>query len=311
MKTTRDDILTKAKIGTLEFVPTGCNGGDNPLRLAKHGAIGMNGQWGEGLGMDARVDTFQAVLTEAECKQLDEIKNAGKIVNIVHPIFGAYKGWVISAPWQAGKLDHVDVTITTMEEGEHQQWVNLPSLNAAAAAAKQALGGASGAFDNMTDAFDSGISAGILEDFDVLGISDAFDVFDDFVDDVVSGVEKTWQEAGAAYDAITGAVDSALTVIDGIEDMVTDAVDSVAAYTDAIYTVASTAREIVDAIGSSLTQVWRTATYVTDYPIDAILIEYLGEATDETMGILLDNNPGLIDMLFVPGGFELQIPVLN
>ena len=112
MTTTRDDILVNARIGSLEFVAKDCTGGESARRIAAHGAIGMDGEWTEDLGEDARKDQITAELTEADWLKLDKIKRAGLVVDIVHPLFGAYQGRVVSCPYKAGALDHVDVTIS-------------------------------------------------------------------------------------------------------------------------------------------------------------------------------------------------------
>jgi hypothetical protein len=300
----RSDTLVKLKIGSLEIIPTDCGGGDNPRRVAKHGAIGMDGEWTEDLGEDARTDNFTATISESDWLKLDRIKRAGLVVDIVHPLFGSYRGRVISCPYKANALDMVDVTITTIEEGEHRQYSILPSLGQAIAAARKSYE-------------DVGMSGWIIEtelgdDFAgwptdaVSGLAS----FGAFLSDLESGIEKTWQEAGAAYDAVSTMADIVVDTVDAITDLPSDLIEQVSTLTDSVYDLVSSAREIVDAIGSDVADTWRRVSSAAERTIDGVLLEYLGEATDETLALLLGANPELIDLVILPGGTEIKIPVI-
>jgi len=305
---TRADILTTARIGEIEFTAIAATGGGE-RRIARHGAIGMDGEYMEDLGEAARTDEIRAVLTEAQWLQLDEIRRRGKAVDIVHPLFGSYIGRVVAAKYEGGLRDHVDVTITVVEDAEHRP-TRPRALNPSAAASK--LAGAASDLEQIPLDYPE------LQD---VSSSQAISAFDDVVAsarDIVDLVEAgvttaadAWHAASAAYETITSGV---ATVVDDIRntvaDVATDLADPMLEIYDQVHSVVVAARETIDAISDSLADTWRQVTTTTIRPLDQIIRDAVGEVSDDLIDAVLASNPALTDPLMVPAGVTVRIPLL-
>jgi hypothetical protein len=142
-------------------------------------------------------------------------------------------------------------------------------------------------------------------------VADGFFAYGSFLDDVISGVEKSWHEAGAAFDQLSSAMGTLINTIDAIEDFTADSIEYVSSMVDSTYSMVSSARELVDAIGSEVADTWRTVASAGERTVDAVLLEYLGEVSDDALATLLGANPDMIDLAVVPGGYDLKIPVIR
>ena len=308
MTTTRDDTLVLCRIGSLEFPAISASGGETERRIAAHGAIGMDGQFTEDLGEDARRDTLNAVLTEEQWLKLDRIRRAGKVVDIVHPLFGSYRGRVVSCPYEAGEMDHVDVSITLIEEGEHRQYTIQPSLAQSAQAAQNALYDVLAASTELYEALGSD-GADFIASANLVAEA-AFASYGAFLDDILEGAEKTWGEAGAAFDAFAESMGAVVEVVDTLSSA-TAITESASALVDACYASIAAARAVVDSVGSEITDMWTSLDVPIDRTIDSILEEHFGEVSEEYLDTLLSSNPELIDLVAVPAGVSLRLPVLR
>ena len=147
-------------------------------------------------------------------------------------------------------------------------------------------------------------------DIDLGSVAGAALSFVAFLDDVRNGVAKTYQEAGAAYDSWAEAVDAYVAIVDTLEDMTADAIGYAADTVDACYQSLAEARDLVDAIGTEVADTWRNVEQPAERTVDSVLEEFLGGATDDALSALLSANPSMIDMMIVPAGFALRIPVI-
>ena len=308
MSSTRSDLLVQARIGTIEFAAIATSGGGD-RRLARHGAIGMDGEFLEDLGEGARTDEIQAILTERQWVELDRIRRTGQVVDIVHPLFGSYMGRVASCHYQAGLRDHVEVTVVVVEDAEHKPLQIKPqSPSAAASKLTSALADLQDAYGEISD------FAETVSDFADSAYSDIVDGATSIVDLVEAGIDTAadaWHAASAAYETLT---DGVATIIDEIQDAAdeisTDLWDSVLDVYDQAHSVAVAARETLDAITSSLASTWRQVTVQTIRPLEQNIRETVGSVTDDIIAMVLAANPDLTDPLMVPAGVVLQIPVI-
>jgi hypothetical protein len=197
----------------------------------------------------------------------------------------------------------VDVTITLIEDGIHKA-TPAPTPAASAPAAKA---GAKSALDDLDDDLDGladipGMTDSLGDEIGSLG-----DAIDDMVA-VLDAVDATMEALASGLDALAEAVESFQTAWDDAYSEVAGLVDF--ATLDLAYAAVGAVRDAVDALVSGGAVVWQPVTLTTPRGLAEIAMEFLGSADDSALDRLMDANPSVIDLLAVPGGSALWIPVV-
>jgi len=211
-------------IGTVKLIATTIAGGNNDRRIAKYSAIGVNGAELEDLGQDENQDAYTANVSESVYLQLKTIKEAGKAVTIVHPLFGTYQGRLVSCKYAGTTRSGLDISLVILEDGAAANSTlkttpaNLPAWDGKAKAA-------------WSDASDSLTSLAVLPDMpdDILagidGLVGSWNAFSDVVSLVQAGAAAAGEIAYAFSSlstSVTGMmnlVDNAWGVVEGISDV--------------------------------------------------------------------------------------------
>jgi len=301
MTTTREKIAGEAKIGSVKFWATRATPQPTPRRIAQYGGVGITGATTEDLGKDARVETLTATVDELVFLDLDQIKNTADIVTCVHPLWGVFQGRLVDVVPDAGPDPMVDIVCTIIEHGDP---ADLFILNIGSTAAKKQSTDAT--FDNIS---------GDLDDLDDLpsssglpaagqGMTGAFNNFSSMTSAVSAG-DALWTDAAAAYTELSNAADVLIDAVDAYEDATQAMVDMV----DSTYELVNDAFDFVQVMKDAVASVWQEFKVTSPLSLAKIALEIVGDATDETLDLLLNNNPGLVDICAIPPGTALSIPV--
>jgi len=297
-KTTRDKLLTNAKVGPIEFVAASVSGGGTARRLAIYEAIGVDGAELEDLGQGPRREVLKARLDEGVWQKLENLKRDGKAVQCVHPLFGVFTGRVESCPYEAGPKSLVDCTITLIEDGQHTVQLapitlSLPDAASAFSAGLDDLDGLAMP-DEWTDAQGN------------YGFTmDSFSDFDSTLSDVMSG-GSSWTDLGSAFDSLVDTVDSVVTAVEGeIRDLGQAGADMM----DTALDLANKARQCVDAAQDELATVWEPFQVRGSLSVAELARDWLGSDDDDAIDQILDSNPSIIDINSIPEGMDILIPI--
>ena len=300
----RAALAGMAQIGPIKFWATSAQTNPNPRRIVQYTGVGVDGAVTEDLGQNARTETLNAIVEEDIYVKLNDLKNEAKLLIIVHPLFGAFEGRIVDAVPTAGPQDMVDIVVTVVESGKPIDVFVLPPPTTASA--KQA---ATSAFNNLgLDDLDglsnfptsSGLpSAGA-------GMNSGWSSFSGVMD-MVDSADAVWSDVSAAYNELADAGSVLIDAIDSFEDATQDMIDMV----DSTYELLDDARTFVDAMEQSIGSVWQDLQVVTPLSVAEIALDLIGDDTEETIDLILDRNPTIIDLNAIPIGFKLSIPVAS
>ena len=295
--------LVPLDIGGIKIIASTASGGANDRRIARYRAIGVNGAELEDLGQDERQDGFTATVTEAEFVSLDAIKEAGKPVTIVHPLFGSYQGRLAACRWTASSRSGVEVQLTIVEDGAattKQLWAPA-SVFGASVGASTAWGDANSTLLDLASVPDltADIWGGISD------LTDAWTAFDDALSLIEQGAAGL-AEAAAALTDLDSAVNGLMDVVDGAWGII-DGIAEVA-LEDTMYPLLRAARGVVESLSSAaigtVVHTTQMATSLAD-----VARKYLGSDDDAALDAILAQNPSQIDYGWVPAGVSLMIAV--
>ena len=295
----RESIAGQALIGNVEFWATSATPIPSPRRIMQYTGVGVDGAVTEDLGQNARIETLTATVDEDIYSALDKLKKAAKVLMILHPLFGAFEGRILDVVPQAGPDDMVDITVTLVEHGKPVDIFVTPVKTTASA--KQATASAYanlglGALNNLPTS--TGLPAASA------GMSSGFASFSAVMDSVDSA-DGLWADVSAAYSELAQAGDILIDAIDAFEDATDDMIDMV----DVTYEVLNTARDYVGAMEQQFGTVWQNLLITRPLSLAEIALDLMGDASDDTIQLILDRNPTIIDICAVPIGLEISIPV--
>jgi prophage DNA circulation protein len=240
MSQIRDALATQVKIGSVSFYATSVSGPGGERRIARYTGVGVDGAVTEDLGAQARESTISATIDESTYIKLRDVRDAGKVVDITHPLFGTFSGRITKLEYTANPSDMVEVSVGVVEHGDPAALlapVVIP-LNSAAQNAKAA-------FDDLG-----------LDDLDGLSTPDlstaignmesSWDSFDSVLDSALSG-DVLFDEMAAAFDdiATTGQ-----QLIDAVDSAYSDIESTLTEYPiqDGIYELISAGRDVVNSL---------------------------------------------------------------
>jgi hypothetical protein len=301
MTTTREKIAGQAKIGPVKFWATRAAQQPTPRRIVQYSGIGVDGATTEDLGEDAHVEILNATVDETVYMSLLIIKQAADVVTCAHPLFGVFQGRLVDVTYDAGPDPMVDIVCTIIEHGEPADI--FPLLATSTAAKKQSADSVfddiSGDLDDLDDMpSDSGLPAAAQ------GMSNGYANFTAMTSAVSQG-NALWTDAAAAYTELSQAANVLVEAIETTADATQAMVDIV----DSTYELLNEAWDFVEVMKNETAQVWQDFQVVHPLSLAEIALDIMGDASEETLDILLNNNPTLVDICAIPVGTALTIPV--
>lgn len=302
MPSIRESIAGEAQIGPVKFWATSASPQSTPRRIMQYTGVGVNGASLEDLGENARTEILNATVTEYVYQDLVDVKRAAEVVVIVHPLFGVFDGRLSDVTYQAGPNDMVEIVCTCIEHGDPAD-LFIARVNTTANAKQSA----SAAFDNLgLDDLDG------LADFPTsTGLPTAgantqasWDNFSAVMDEVDNS-DALWTDVASAYNDIATSCGVLIDTIDEYADATQDMIDMV----DSAYELINTARDYVDAVENQVSDAWQNLKITTPLSLAEIALDLIGDASEETIDLILDRNPTIIDICALPIGVEISIPV--
>ncbi len=300
----RASLAGMAQIGPIKFWATSAQTNPNPRRIVQYIGIGVDGAVTEDLGQNARTETLNATVEEDIYIKLNDLKNEAKILIIVHPLFGAFEGRIIDAVPTAGPQDMVDIVVTVVEHGKPIDVFVLPQKTTASAQQSASAAFANLGLDNLDGLADFDSSTGLPAAG--AGMNNSWASFSSVMDSV-STADALWTDVSAAYNDLASAGNVLIDAVDGFVDATQDMIDMV----DSTYELLNEARDFVDAMEQRIGSVWQNLQVTTPLSIAEIALDLIGDDSEETIDLILERNPTLIDLNAVPIGFELSIPVAS
>lgn len=300
MASTRDLLAAECKIGKVSFFATGCSSSGEARRIAKYTGVGVDGAYTEDLGSEARTDSITATVDEVTYLKLRAVKNAGKVVEITHPLFGTYQGRLVNIEFQANVNDMVDVTLSTIEHG-------LPSIiMATALSTGSAAQNTKSAYDNLgLDDLD-GLATPDLSD-SIGNMQSSWTSFDSVLDAAMSG-DVLFDEMAAAFNDIATAGQDLIDAVDSAYNDIVDLVEY--PIQEGVYDLIDSARDVVNSLERQAGDVWQNFQTQGSVSVAELALEFLGSDSDESIQRILDRNPQIIDVSALVPGVALSIPVV-
>jgi hypothetical protein len=302
MTTTREKIAGQAQIGNVSFWATRATPQPTPRRIVQYTGVGITGAQTEDLGQDARTETLTATVDELVYLDLDQIKKEANVVTIVHPLFGVFQGRVLDVTAEATPDPMVDITVTVVEHGDPADLfapirASTASLSNSASAAYADM---SGDLDDLDDfPTDTGLPSANQN------FQGAYNNFT-AVADSVNSADAVWTEAAAAYNELATATN---VLIDTIDDYAA-ATQEMVSIVDSAYELIDVTRTWVDTMANQAESVWQDFRVLHPLSLAEIALDIMGDASEETIDLLLERNPTLIDVTAVPIGVNLSVPVV-
>jgi len=295
----RSSIAGEAQIGSVKFWATRATPQSTPRRVVQYTGIGITGAVTEDLGRNARTEILNATVDETVYLDLDGIKNAGKVVTIVHPLFGVFEGRLVDVTYDAGPNDMVDIVCTVVEHGDPTDFFIIKV--GTTASKKQSVDAVFADLD-LDELGDFPTSSGLPSAG--AGLSNGYSNFSSVMSAVSAG-DGLWADVSAAYSELAEAGNTLIEAVDAFEDATQEMIDMV----DTTYELIDVARDYVDAMEKQVADVWQNLRIDTPLSLAEIALELVGDASEETIDLILDRNPTLIDICAVPIGVTLSIPV--
>ena len=298
----RASLAGMAQIGPIKFWATSAQTNPNPRRIVQYTGVGVDGAVTEDLGQNARTETLNAVVEEDIYVKLNDLKNEAKLLIIVHPLFGAFEGRIVDAVPTAGPADMIDMVVTVVESGKPIDVFVLPQQTTAGAKQSASAAFANLGLDDLDGLADFPTSSGLPSAG--AGMNNSWASFSSVMD-AVDSADALWTDVSAAYNDLASAGDVLIDAVDAFVDATQDMIDMV----DSTYELLDDARNFVDAMEQQIGSVWQNLQVTTPLSIAEIALDLIGDDTEETIDLILERNPTLIDINAVPIGFELSIPV--
>ncbi|MEE9367152.1 MAG: hypothetical protein V3W44_10720 [Dehalococcoidales bacterium] len=299
MASTREKLAAEAQIGPVKFWATRVTPSGNPRRIMQYTGIGVNGAVTEDLGQNARVETWTATVDESVFSKLSFVKSAAEVVTCVHPLFGAFQGRLQDIPYEAGPDDMIDITCIIVEHGEPS---DIFILNTTTTAAQKQAGDAAFANLNLDELADFPTDTGLPAAG--AGLTSGWDSFSSVMD-AVGAADALYNDVASAYNELAEAGNLFINTIDDFADATQDMVDMV----DTTYELLDTARNYVDAMADEVSTVWQNLQVTNPLSVAEIALDLMGDDSEEAIDLILSRNPTIIDLLAIPVGTELSIPV--
>lgn len=310
MPSTREALAGPAKIGSIEFYATGASGPGAPRRIIRYGGIGVDGQVTEDAGMDARVESLQAIVDEAIWIKLNNLKNEAKVVQAIHPLFGVMQARLQNVTYNAGPDDLVEIQVTLVEHGDPSILLAPQSVSLSGKTQDTRS-----AWSDLDDTFAELNALDIPSDLSssIASMQAEWSIFDDVLDLAAAGdalhdeVAASFNDIAEAGEAVIDSIDSAVDSVDSAIDSVTDLFDY--ATEDLIYETLSAARGVVNTVSRQSTSVWQAFDVIDPVSIAEVALELIGSDDDETIQRILDRNQSIVDLNAVPPGTTISVPV--
>lgn len=298
-------LAADARIGDVKLPVASVSGG-GARRLQAQAAPKRDGETFQDLGEDAEGVTFKSTLREDVWLDLREIMRAARVVPVVHPFFPMFKGRIHSMQYEATGRSHVEATIVVKEEGEHQAQplsaVSEVRLGQAAAVVRA----------KADDVFQDLTAVGDLPDLPVslvnasAALSDRYTSFDLVLISVERG-DASFQDLSGAWNDLAAASSLLLSELalaaETNEELFFSDSD------DLVPVLLWSAREAVLAAQTVEGVVWTTFTPTAPVMLMELAFDFLGLRTDAAVDSILDANPELIEVFYVPRGTPINLPV--
>jgi len=300
----RDKLIARCKIDKVEFIAAACSGGGK-RRLVGGGSIGVDGEDFEDLGENARTEQIKATVDEQTYLELDSVRRAAKPVVCTHPLFGVIWARLSDLSYDADEKQGVNISITLVEDGDVSVFLNVNATS---------FPQASGAAGAAADAFAEGLDD--LDDLDDFGgeFLSVVENCGDLVDAFTDALEVAGEGGLAAVQALSGAFGE---LVDGVDSMLEQFDTAAASFAslidsdlpDLAYALVDAGRVAVDALVSASTTVWQPLQTSAPMGLDAVALEFLGSSDDDAIDRILSANPELIDLIALPPGVTVWLPV--
>jgi hypothetical protein len=308
--TDRGKYVVKCKIGSIEFEATGLSGGFD-RRIAEHEGIGRDGAETTDLGRGALKYSIKAHMKETQYMELQNLADKDTILPFTPPLFGVHQCRVKSVKFDASVGEGVEVSIEIIKEGFKPKG---QSSNASpSGAASNAKAAADSVFTDLDDWLDL---PGVTNSFtDAAGsLGSAWGSFDGFLDDILSGelvdinaFEASFETLGNAASGLLGGI---AEVWDSVNETVEGAITAVeSTLEDNIYGMIVKARDVIESEAKKYRQVWRNISTSTAVSIEELATDWLGEATEENIDLLLSHNQQLVHLGCILPGVDIAIPL--
>jgi len=304
MASIREQLAAEADIGGVTFWATSASGPGAPRSIVQHGGIGVTGAVTVDLGRPARTETLKATVDETVFLKLIAVKDAAKVVDITHPLFGTFQGRVQDVPYEAGPDDMVDITVTVIEHGE-------PSILLAPAVVtlSSAAADADAAFANLGDDLDGLGDFPLTDDLtnNITNINSSYSTFSGALDDAQQGV-ASFEDIAAEFTAFAQAGQALVDSVDTAWDTVTELADF--SVQDLVYETIDAARDCVNSMERQLGNVWEEFQVRGSVSIAELAREFIGADDDDSIQLILDRNPQIVDVSAILPGVSVSIPIL-
>lgn len=293
----------KLTLGSIEIIATDLDGGGT-RRIVKHHSIGVDGADLQDMGEDARVDTYNATVSDEIAADLEALRKDAKKITITHPLFGSYEGRIESLQYKASSKSGVDVVIKTVEDGVAATRITgtTVSLPSAAGSARAAWSDASDAFDTISEIED--LPGKITDAIDAIEVG--WEAFDGVLTAVESGVQ-TWRELSASAAELGGLVQDTITAVDDAISDVTELAET--ALEDSLYPLMQAANYAVDAARETTAKAWQTASVAVPSSIGQVARMIYGRDDDAACDLVASYLPDRIDYAFIDAGTRFTLPV--
>lgn len=302
MPTPRQQLATKAKIGTMEIWVQLIKG-NRPRRLVRYPGVKVDGEKLEDIGEGARTETWEAYLDEFEFARLEALRKEANVQTVVHPLYGTFQARIADLAHEITPRHGLKATITLVEDGfPAADRAEAVLGEAEPASARQKARAAKSVYDDL--------------DFDDLELPA----------DLVSS-QETFEESWAAFDQTIADVESGATTPDSLSGAYVDlgaSVEDVLRDWEAaevldgdllLYDLEDVLLELMDAARLAVEASLVTSTTWTSFEARAALslpelvADWFGDVDDATLDLVLDYNPELIDLMAIDVGTQIVLPV--
>jgi hypothetical protein len=298
-----DRSVVQLDIGGVKLTVTSLSGGNNDRRIARYRALGVNGAELEDLGQDERQDSYAAVVSEVTFLELEAIKEAGQAVQIVHPLFGTYLGRLVSLRYQASSRSGIGITLAVVEDGvARAKGITAPSLPSAAGACSAAWA------DVNASILDLAVLPGLPAEI-YAGIATITTQWAQWsglqtmaLAGLVSGqsLAASMQDLGTAADTLLAATDNQWGLLAGIEAICLE---------DSLFPLMTAVRAAVNAASATTARGFVTHTTASACSLAWLALQYMGREDDDTLDLILAQNPNQVDVAWVRAGVTITIPL--
>jgi hypothetical protein len=301
----RSKLIAEAKIGTVSFVAASVSGAGK-RRLQGGAAIGVDGEEFEDLGENARTEQIEATVDETTYLELEGIRRDAKRVTCQHPLFGVFEGRISDLSYKANERQGVDISVTLIEDGDHSRvmapvQVSFPQASGAATASLDA-------FSEGLDEIPSDVGGDLLGE--VAACGSLISTFETALSSAALGGIAAVQDLAGAFGELSVGVDSLISSFDLAAESVASLADS--DLVDLALSAVNATRQAVEALSNESTLVWQPLPVAGPLGLDAVAYDRameLGIDPDDALAQILSANTDLVDLVAIPTGFTLWLPV--